>query len=56
MALVPCRECGKQISNDATQCPQCGAYTGNVPDSRKILTRFAFIAVLLAVLWYFIRP
>ena len=52
MSLIPCRECGKQISTDAAQCPNCGAYTGNVPNQRKIITRFAFIAVLLAVLWY----
>lgn len=24
MALVPCRECGKQISSEAVACPQCG--------------------------------
>jgi hypothetical protein len=24
MALRPCKECGKQISSDATACPHCG--------------------------------
>jgi hypothetical protein len=24
MALVPCRECGKSISTEATSCPHCG--------------------------------
>lgn len=24
MALVPCRECGKEISSDANNCPHCG--------------------------------
>ncbi len=50
MALVSCPECGKQVSTDATQCPGCGAYTGNVPDKRKIIMRFAFLAVLIAVI------
>lgn len=25
MALVPCRECGREISTEALACPQCGA-------------------------------
>lgn len=25
MALIPCRECGAQISTSAKYCPQCGA-------------------------------
>lgn len=24
MALINCRECGKEISNEATSCPYCG--------------------------------
>jgi uncharacterized membrane protein YvbJ len=52
MAMRPCPECGKLISTDATQCPNCGAYTGNVPDRSKIITRYVFFAVALAVLWY----
>lgn len=28
MALVPCTECGRSISNRAFTCPQCGAPTG----------------------------
>jgi predicted amidophosphoribosyltransferase len=48
MALITCRECGKQISSDAMQCPQCGANVANtIP---KVFARFAVIAVLLAVI------
>lgn len=25
MALKPCRECGQEVSTEATACPQCGA-------------------------------
>ena len=28
MALIPCNECGKSISDKAVACPQCGAPTG----------------------------
>jgi hypothetical protein len=28
MALIPCNECGKSISDRAVACPQCGAPTG----------------------------
>jgi hypothetical protein len=24
MALKPCRECGKEVSDTATKCPHCG--------------------------------
>jgi uncharacterized membrane protein YvbJ len=24
MALIQCNECGKQVSNNAMQCPNCG--------------------------------
>jgi uncharacterized membrane protein YvbJ len=24
MPLKPCRECGRQVSTEATKCPQCG--------------------------------
>jgi hypothetical protein len=30
MALVSCRECGKQVADTATTCPACGiAYPGS---------------------------
>lgn len=28
MALIYCRECGKQISDSAPACPHCGCLTG----------------------------
>jgi hypothetical protein len=40
------------MARDASQCPGCGAYTGNVPEGRKVLARFAFLAVLLAIIWW----
>lgn len=26
MALIPCPECGKQVSEDARRCPECGGW------------------------------
>ena len=31
MALYPCPECGRSISDKAVTCPQCGAPTGRSP-------------------------
>ena len=31
MALIQCRECGKQISTEAAACPQCGAPQRKTP-------------------------
>ena len=31
MALIKCKECGKEISNDAKICPHCGKKTAKPP-------------------------
>jgi len=31
MALISCRECGKQVSTEAAACPACGAPPTKVP-------------------------
>lgn len=33
MALIPCRECGHQISDTAASCPSCGAPRAEPPNS-----------------------
>lgn len=25
MAMIPCKECGKEVSSEAFKCPNCGA-------------------------------
>lgn len=35
MALKPCRECGREISTAAKQCPHCGA-----PSSAEAVGKF----------------
>ena len=38
MALIKCPECGKQISDRAASCPNCGCPIGNAPTSIKVNT------------------
>ncbi len=33
MALIKCKECGKEISDQATTCPNCGAKTESANNS-----------------------
>ena len=35
MSLIKCTECGKEISEKATSCPNCGAPIGNVQSNTK---------------------
>jgi hypothetical protein len=50
MSLIKCKECGKEISSDATICPACGARL-NKP---AIVVHVIVWAALLSVLaWYF---
>ena len=34
MALIPCRECGKETSTDASSCPHCGAVVRKTPKAQ----------------------
>lgn len=50
MALIPCRECGRQISETAPACPGCGAVPRGVAKPAAKTSGCAWIAlVLLAV-------
>jgi RNA polymerase subunit RPABC4/transcription elongation factor Spt4 len=31
MALIKCKDCGKEISKQAKTCPQCGRKKKNIP-------------------------
>ena len=65
MPLKPCRECGKQVSTEATKCPQCGVplkegfldVMGGVkkgsPLEKNWNLRITIILVLLALMLIF---
>ena len=46
MALVPCRECGKEVSEQAEACPYCGIKT----PSKKKRQRNLIITTVITVL------
>ncbi|MBT5469953.1 MAG: zinc ribbon domain-containing protein [Nitrospina sp.] len=60
MALIECWECGKQISDTAAECPQCGAYKKYFKDvlpwqQKPLAMKIWIIFVcssILAGLWY----
>ena len=47
MALVPCKECGKEISDKAKACPQCGVPLKLEVGCGAILLFFLFGMILL---------
>lgn len=52
MALIACKECGKQISDQAAACPNCGVpIAGGTPVSvALVVPRSRSVAILLAIL------
>jgi|GEM_PF-2245322 len=47
MALVPCRECGKEVSDQADACPYCGIKT---PSKKKRKIKLIITALVVLVL------
>ena len=57
MALVPCRECGKEVSDQAEKCPYCGISTPS-KKRRQIklaITLLVILIVLGASAWAYHR-
>lgn len=46
MALVPCRECGKEVSDQAESCPNCGIKT---PSAKRRKIKLAITALVVVV-------
>lgn len=50
MALIKCRECGKEISDQAKKCLNCGAPTKIKPNlSKPILILFSVLIILIVI-------
>jgi len=51
MALVKCRECGKEVAQGANKCPHCGV--SNPGLSQQATNWIAVVAVIVAVIVFF---
>ena len=56
MALIRCKECGRKVSNQAEQCPNCGfsiiqsVISNNKPNnSRKIIKCLSLIGIVIFI-------
>lgn len=54
MALVDCKDCGAQVSNEAYDCPKCGARLRKPKRSMfGSLVKYSFIGYnILMLLWF----
>ena len=53
MALISGRECGKEISNKAATCPQCGSPTGGFVSPQRRAIGAGILATLVAIFLIF---
>lgn len=52
MALVPCRECGKEVSDQAESCPYCGIKTPSAKRRKiKLAIRALILILVLSILF-----
>lgn len=47
MALIYCRECGKQVSSSARSCPHCGCPIGGASEQGDMNWGYFFISFLI---------
>lgn len=53
MAMITCRECGKEISSKAEACPNCGA---KIPQKTSIFTWIVTVILGLSVVMVIVSP
>jgi TM2 domain-containing membrane protein YozV len=56
MALVYCRDCGKQISDQADSCPNCGAVVRRTKSRAVAILLALFLGGIGAHKFYLNRP
>lgn len=60
MALIKCKECGKEISDKAKVCPNCGAplekgeFHKELTAAKRVLI-VVIILLLIVILYFFIK-
>lgn len=50
MALIKCKECGKEHSNDAKRCPHCGYYRGGHEFNKGMLIVAGIIILMFIIM------
>lgn len=57
MALVPCRECGKEVSDAAEKCPYCGISTPSKQrrQMKLVITGIVILLLIGAGAWAYHR-
>lgn len=60
MAMITCKECGKEFSDKADKCPNCGAPV-EIPQAPKKMSKCLLISLIIGAayliysLWYWFR-
>lgn len=54
MAMITCRECGKQISDTADICPHCGAKVNQITVKSSASSKHLIIYATLIILGAFV--
>ena len=49
MALIKCKECSKEISEDARKCPHCGCPKYTVKMSKKSIMILRIIGIIIFI-------
>jgi len=49
MSLVNCKECGKEVSDKAINCPHCG-FKMNLSDGMKTVNGLAWMFIIFMIL------
>ncbi len=52
MALIPCKECGKEISRQAVMCPHCGTSRKGFPYGREFRSKATLFGLPLVHIVY----
>ncbi len=58
MALIKCKECGKEVSSNATTCPNCGnpinddTITREIKASKKVAIFIIIILVIICIIGF----
>jgi RNA polymerase subunit RPABC4/transcription elongation factor Spt4 len=54
MALRQCRECGHDVSGEATTCPNCGVKNPSPNHIANVLTKFFGIILTVAIVGFIV--